>query len=138
MESVTVSRRLDAPVDVVRDRVRDVEGFMRAGGFDEVVVDGDRVELTNRVGIATVSLSLELLDDEAAALAYRQRDGLFETMTSRYTLTPADGGCEVTAHTEFQLDLALVGELMDATVIKRQRRRELNAQFDWLEAQISG
>jgi len=136
MQSVTVSRPLDAPVDAVRERIRDVEPFMRAGGFDGVVVDGDRVELTNRVGIATIELGLELFDDEEAVLAYRQIEGIFERMTSRYTLAPTDGGCEVTASTDFGIDVAFVGDLLDATVIKRQRRRELNAQFDWLEAQF--
>ncbi|MFA9518353.1 hypothetical protein ACERIT_14250 [Halopenitus sp. H-Gu1] len=35
--------------------------------------------------------------------------------------------------TTFALDLALVGAILDATVITRQRRRKLDVQFDWLE-----
>ena len=31
------------------------------------------------------------------------------------------------------LDVPLVGEVLDATVISRQRRAELDAQFDYLE-----
>nr|WP_256335738.1 hypothetical protein [Halopenitus persicus] len=58
-------------------------------------------------------------------------------MTTSYTVTAADGGSEVTATTEFALDVAIVGDVLDATVIKRQRRRELEAQFDWLEAQTA-
>jgi len=32
------------------------------------------------------------------------------------------------------MDVAVVGGLLDATMIGRQRRRELAAQLDWLEA----
>ncbi|SDY75892.1 hypothetical protein SAMN05216564_10994 [Halopenitus persicus] len=66
-----------------------------------------------------------------------QQEGIFEAMTTSYTVTAADGGSEVTATTEFALDVAIVGDVLDATVIKRQRRRELEAQFDWLEAQTA-
>lgn len=132
MESVTVSRHLEAPPDAVRAAISDVEAFMRGGGFDEVVVDEDRIELSNRVGIATLDLELERFDDRESVLAYRQREGIFEEMETRYTVTPRETGCEVTAETAFAIDVVLVGDLMDATVVGRQRRRELNAQFDWL------
>lgn len=139
MDSVTLSRRVAAEPAAVRERVRDVEPFVRAGGFDEVVVDGDRVEITNRVGIATIELTLELFEDPDAVLAYRQREGegVFEEMVTTYTVTPANGGSVVTATTEFAIDVGLVGELLDATVISRQRRREIEAQFDWLEAELA-
>lgn len=139
MDSVTLSRHLNAEPAAVRERIRDVEPLMRAGGFDEVVVDGDRVEITNRVGIATIELGLELFEDPDAVLAYRQREGegVFEEMVTNYTATPGDGGTIVTASTEFAVDVGLVGELLDATVISRQRRREIEAQFDWLEAELA-
>lgn len=139
MNTVTVSRHLDASPEAVRERVSDVEPFVRAGGFDEVLVDGDRIELTNRVGIATIELTLERFDADDAVLAYRQREGIFEEMTTRYTVeSRADGeGCTVAGTTTFAVDVALVGDLMDATVVERQRRRELNAQFDWLEAELA-
>lgn len=138
MNAVTVSRHVDAPPDAVREKVRDVGPFMRAAGFDEVVVDGDRMELENGVGIATIELTLELFEEEGSTLAYRQRDGIFQEMVTRYTVDAADGGSAVTATTEFAIDVALVGGLMDATIIERQRRKELNAQFDWLEAELGG
>jgi ribosome-associated toxin RatA of RatAB toxin-antitoxin module len=133
-----MSRRFDASPDAIHELIHDVGAFMRAGGFDEVVVEDDRIDLTNRVGIATIEVQLEIFDEDDTALSYRQRDGIFEEMTSTYTLTPTDDGCEVTANTEFAIDVALVGDLMDATIIKRQRRRELEAQFDWLESQLDG
>lgn len=138
MNSVTVSKALDASPEAVRERIRDVGPFMRAAEFDEVVVDGDRIELTNGVGIATIELTLELFDEADADLAYRQRDGIFDEMVTRYTVVPTEGGSEVTADTEFQIDVALVGKLMDATIIKRQRRKELNAQFGWLADELEG
>jgi ribosome-associated toxin RatA of RatAB toxin-antitoxin module len=138
MKSVTVSRHFDASPDAVHELIHDVEAFMRAGGFDEVVVEDNRIGLTNRVGIATIELQLEIFAEDDTALSYRQHEGIFEEMTSKYTLTPTDDGCEVTATTDFAIDVALVGDLMDATIIKRQRRRELEAQFDWFESQLDG
>ncbi len=136
METVSVSREIGAPPDAVREKMQDIGPFMRAAGFDEVVVEGDRIDLTNGVGIATIELGLELVDDPDAALAYRQREGIFAEMVTRYTVEPTDSGTAVTAETEFAIDVALVGKLMDATVIKRQRRKELEKQFDWLAAEL--
>ncbi|MBP1988188.1 SRPBCC family protein [Halolamina salifodinae] len=151
METVSVSREITAPPDAVRERMQDVGPFMRAAGFDEVEVDregqspsgsrpqagdGDQIGLTNGVGIATIELSLELVEDPDAALAYRQVEGIFEEMVTRYTVEPTGSGTQVTAETEFAIDVALVGKLMDATVIKRQRRKELEQQFDWLAAEL--
>jgi len=95
------------------------------------------MHLENQVGLATVELGLRLVERDDAALAYEQSEGFFETMTTVYTLESVDGGTEVTASTDFALDLALVGAVLDATVIKRQRRKELEMQFDWLEAQVA-
>lgn len=136
MQSISVSRRVDAPPDRVRAAMADLEGFMLGAGFTEVTVEGDEIHLENRVGLATVTLDLRVVEHADAALAYEQADGMFESMTTEYTVEAVDGGSEITATTEFALDLALVGEILDATVIKRQRRSELEAQFDWLEAQV--
>jgi len=137
MQTVTISRRVDAAPDRVRDLMDDLEGFMLAAGFTDVTVDGDEMHLENQVGLATVELGLRLVERDDAALAYEQSEGFFETMTTVYTLESVDGGTEVTASTDFALDLALVGAVLDATVIKRQRRKELEMQFDWLEAQVA-
>jgi hypothetical protein len=133
MQTVTVTRTLDAPPDEIRDAMLDLEPFTRAAGFDEVDVDGRTIRVANRVGIATIELELAVVDNPDADLAYEQRAGIFESMRTAYTLAPASDGTTVTATTEFALDVAVVGELLDATVIKRQRRKELEAQFDYLE-----
>jgi hypothetical protein len=39
----------------------------------------------------------------------------------------------VRATTEFELGVTVIGDALDSTVIERQRRKELTAQFDWLE-----
>jgi hypothetical protein len=137
MESIAVSQRIDAPPERVRAALDDLEAFMLGAGFTDVVVDGADVHLENQVGFATVELDLRLIDRQGAPLAYEQAEGMFEEMVTVYTLDPADGGTEVTAETEFALDLALVGQVLDATVIKRQRTRELEAQFDWLEDRVA-
>jgi hypothetical protein len=137
MESVSLSRTIEAPESVVADHVLDVGRFMEAAGFDEVVVDGDRVEISNSVGLLTIGLTLEVVDTDAV-LAYRQVDGIFETMETRYTLSGAGSGVTVTAVTEFALDVDLVGSILDGTIISRQRRKELSSQFDYLERVAEG
>ncbi|MFD1686235.1 SRPBCC family protein [Halobellus litoreus] len=132
MTSVSVSRVLDEDVEVVRERMHDVETFLRAAGFDEVRRDDSRVVITNEVGPATIELTLEPFDDPDAELAYRQREGIFEEMVTTYTVTSDQASTTVVAETEFSLDVALVGSVLDSTVIKRQRRRELNAQLAYL------
>ena len=78
-----------------------------------------------------MSLTLELVEVDAA-LALQQREGHFDEMWTRYDVEPVDGGCFVTATTEFELGASVVGDLLDATVIRRQRRKELEAQLDYL------
>lgn len=138
MESITLSRALSAPVEEVRDLVLDVEPFMRAAGFDTVVLDGDSLTIGKGFALASIELDLRLVDDSDAVLAYEQADGIFESMYTEYVLDPTEGGCTLTATTEFELDVDLVGAVLDSTVIRRQRTNELTAQFDYLEAQTEG
>jgi len=132
MQTVTVERTVDAPPEAVRDALSRLEPFVAASGFDEVAVDGDTIAVANEVGVATIELTLELVEDPDADLAYVQTEGIFEEMATSYRVAAAADGALVTATTEFALDVAIVGGVLDATVIKRQRRSELEAQFDWL------
>jgi hypothetical protein len=134
MQSITVSRTIDASPSAVRSKVHDVEPFIRASGFDTVDVDGDTITVANRMGPTTIELTLAVVDDDSSDFAFEQREGLFDEMRTTYTIESTENGCEITATTEFGIDVALVGGLLDATVIKRQRRNELDAQFDWLES----
>lgn len=136
MNAITVSRAVDAPREDVLELVEDAGPFMRSAGFDEVEIDESTLSIRNSVGVATIELDCELVEDDAV-LAYEQRDGIFESMETRYVLDDHEDGTEITATTEFAVDVALVGELLDATVIKRQRRKELEAQFDYLEAELA-
>ncbi|GAA0284468.1 SRPBCC family protein [Halobacterium noricense] len=137
MNEVTETRYIAAPPDAVRDAMADVEAFVESAGFDDVAVDGETIRVANQVGLAEIELELVAVEREGADVAHEQRDGIFEEMWTTYTVEPRAGGdeAEVTAHTEFALDVPLVGDVLDATVIKRQRRKELNAQLDWLEAE---
>ena len=132
MNTVTVSRIIDAPPDAVRESIGRIEPFVAASGVDEVTVEDGLVRVTNLVGIATIELTLELVEATDAALAYEQREGIFEEMRTTYRLARVDGGTEVTATTAFELGVPLLVDALDSTVIERQRRRELEAQFDWL------
>lgn len=133
-----MSRRVAAPPERVREAIRDVEAFMEGAGFTEVSVSGDEVHLENAVGLATVELDVRVVDRPDAALACELVEGFFETLTTVYRVEAVDGESEVTATTEFELDLALVGEILDGTVVKRQRRRELESQLDWLADRFDG
>jgi len=139
METVTLRRTLRAEEERLRAAITDVGAFMRAAGFDEVTVEGDAIHITNHVGLLTIDLELRRFPDAAAVLAYEQVEGIFREMTTTYGLEPEPGGeTTVTARTDFALDRAIVGPILDATVIKRQRRRELTAQFDYLDGLADG
>lgn len=133
MNTITLTRTIDAPPEVVRESIGRTEPFMKASGFDEVTVDDGTLHVANRVGIASIELTLAVVDRPGAVLAYEQREGLFETMRTAYAVRPTAGGTEITATTEFALDVAVVGDVLDSTIIERQRRKELTAQFEWLE-----
>ncbi|MFB6354693.1 MAG: SRPBCC family protein, partial [Halobacteriales archaeon] len=79
----------------------------------------------------------DVVEAPDAVLAYEQRDGIFESMRTRYTLEPVEEGARVTATTEFTLG-GVVGTVLDSTLVMRKRRQELNAQFDYLEEQAAG
>jgi len=136
MQSITVSRRVEGTPERVREAMADLEAFMLGAKFTDVTVEGEAIHLENQVGLATVTLDLRVVEKPGTELAYEQADGFFETMTTEYTVEEVEGGTEITATTDFALDLALVGQILDATVIKRQRRHELESQFDWLEAEV--
>ena len=137
MQTVTVERTVDARPARVRAALGRLEPFVEASGFDEVAVDGDTVTVGNQVGIMTLELTFEVVDDPDADLAYVQTEGLFDEMSTTYTVDPAENGdaAVVTATTEFSLDVPVLGDVLDATVIRRQRRTELESQFDWLQQQ---
>lgn len=134
MQTVSVSRQLDASCSTARDAMLDLEPFMLSAGFDEVTITGDIIDVANQVGPKRIELTLVIVDDSDAILTYEQREGIFEAMRTAYVLTEHANGTEVEATTDFALDVALIGGFLDATVIKRQRRMELDAQFDYLES----
>lgn len=137
METVSVSRSLDASREAIETVMADLRTFMAAAGFDEVTVEGEQFTIENSVGLLTIDLRLGLLDSDAA-LAYEQVEGIFESMETRYVVEERGGTATVTATTEFAVDARLVGPLLDSTIVARQRRRELRKQFDYLEATIEG
>lgn len=136
MQTISLSRDYDTDPEDVRALVEDVKAFTEAGGFDEVDVDGTRIKLRNGVGIATMELTLEIDTEADAALAYRQEEGIFAEMETRYEVEQTATGSRLTGTTSFELDVTLVGDILDATVIKRQRRKEIEAQFDWVEEEL--
>lgn len=137
MKSITVERNLDADLNSIRNLIQDIEPFMLASGFDEVDLQGDRLTVRNDLGFKVIELRLRIVEDETAVLRYEQFEGIFEEMETVYRVDSRDRGATVAATTRFALDIALIGDVLDATVIKRFRRRELNAQFDYLEAELA-
>lgn len=135
MNEVTETRHVAASPDAVRDAMADVAEFVESAGFDDVEVDGETIRVANQIGLAEIELELVAVEREDAAVAHEQREGIFEEMWTTYAVEPrADGDeAEVTARTAFSLDVPVVGDVLDATLIERQRRKELRAQLDWLE-----
>jgi hypothetical protein len=137
MEEVTVTRDLPAPKESVVPLVEDTRSFMDAAGFDAVRVEDETIRIQNRVGLFDVELIVEVVDEDDAVLAYEQVDGIFDEMHTAYHLTASDRGTTISATTRFRaVDLPIVGQVLDATVVKRQRNSELDTQFDWLESQL--
>lgn len=134
MQTVAVSRQIDKSPQSLCAAMQDIEPFMRAGGFDSVAVHGNSIEVSNTIGIAEIELSLQIINDPDDALSYEQVDGIFKEMRTTYTVTGTPETSTVSATTEFALDIGLIGDFLDATIIKRQRKRELNDQFSYLGA----
>lgn len=132
MQTVSVTRVVPGDAERVRELMADLEAFMQSGGFSEASAAGDEIYLRQNLGLGRIELQLDVVDDPDAALAYEQREGVFEEMRTRYELRAVEAGTEVTATTEFALG-GVVGSVLDATIVTRKRRSELNAQFDYLE-----
>lgn len=137
METVSLSRTIGAPEPAVREWVTDLKPFIEAAGFDEVTVEGETVDIANSVGLLTIELTLRVVETDGV-LAYEQVDGIFEEMVTRYALEERGERTEITATTEYALDVDVVGSLLDSTIIARQRRKELSAQFDYLDEKAEG
>ncbi|QSG14130.1 SRPBCC family protein [Halapricum desulfuricans] len=136
METFELQQTVDAPIGDVRAAMLDLEPFMLASGFDEIEIDGDVLEISKALGLLKISLTLRRLDDPESVLAFEQVDGIFESMTTSYSLADRDGQTVVTARTEFALD-APGGSILDGTVVKRQRRKEITGQFEYLRRAVS-
>ena len=132
METVSVSREISGPAESIRELMSDYKSFFEGAGFDEVRVDDNRVEIGNSVGLLSVDLELEVIDTEAD-LAYRQLEGIFKNMQTRFELEEKNGKTAVTATTDFELDANIVGPILDATIVSKQRKKEINKQLDYLE-----
>lgn len=137
METVSMTQTFDATPDAISEQLADKEAYMRAGGFDAVTTDGNHIRIENGVGIATMELEIEFIDREDSELVYQQVEGIFEAMETRVTLEETNNGTEVTMTTDFELGIDLIGGLLDSTVIKRQRKREISNQFEWLERELA-
>lgn len=136
MESVTLTRQFDASPAVLEGAITDVEPFMRAAGFDEVVVAAGSVTLRQSLGLANLELVLVERDDAEGTLAYEQESGIFETMETSYVVDETPDGATVTATTQFSLG-GVAGTVLDSTLVKRQRTREFEKQLDYLETVVS-
>jgi hypothetical protein len=135
METVTVSRRLEATPARIRETIRaDVPAFVRASGFDRVAVDGDQLTVARNIGLATFELTLEERDTPHV-LALEQVDGIFDRMWTEYKVRPDGNGSRVSATTEFTLG-SVLGPVLDGTMIRTRRTEEFEWQFDYLADQL--
>ncbi len=136
METVTEAAELDAPPEAVRECIRaDITRFVEASGFDSVDVEGDVITVSRSIGLATLELTLEVVESDAV-LALDHTEGIFDSMWTEYRVEPNDGGSRVTATTEFTLG-SVLGPVLDAAVIATQRRAEFEDQFEYLGDRLS-
>lgn len=136
MTRVTAERHFDADAGTVRRAIRsDPESFAAAAGFDEVTVTTDRIEFERSLGVASLELVVELDHDADAVLAFDAVSGIFERMRTEYCVEPDGSGALLTAWTDFTLGGALA-TAFDGTLVAKQRKREFEAQFDYLEAAL--
>ena len=137
MPRVRVERRFAAPPETVRSLIeQNQDGLLRASGFESIERDDDRLEVSRRLGFATLSLTLEMDHDADAVVAFEAVDGIFERMRTEYTVEPAGSGTVVRAWTDFTLG-GVAGSALDAPLVSRQRRREFEKQFDFLEERLA-
>lgn len=135
MNSVTVSREIDASPERLREEILDVAPFMESSEFGDVEVRDGRIHITNVVGLfLEIELDLEIVERDDAVLSYEQRSGIFNEMWTTYRVEETDDGSRVTAQTEFELDVDVIGPLLDKSVVKRQRTLELKKQLNYLES----
>lgn len=129
MQEVTVSREVDENPAMIEDAFEDLDAFMRAAGFDDVTVEGDRVTVRRTLGLAELELTLEVIDGDGV-LEYEQVAGMFDEMWTTYRIEDGEP-VTVTATTEFELG-GMIGSALDATLIKRQRTKELESQLAYV------
>lgn len=136
MARVTASRTFASPPNTVRDEIRhDPGSFVDAGGFDSVEVLDDRMRMQRSLGFATLELIVRIDEQADAVLAFDAVDGIFERMRTEYHVEVDDGGSRVTATTDFTLG-GVFGTVLDATLVSKQRKREFEEQFDYLEREL--
>lgn len=135
METVTHSLELPVPPAAVRECIQaDIPGFIEASGFDSIEVDGDHITVSRSIGLATLELTLAVVESDAV-LALEQREGIFDHMWTEYRVEEREGGSRITATTDFTLGNVL-GPVLDSSVIATQRRSEFEDQFEYLAAAL--
>lgn len=135
METVTKRRSLAASPAAVRELITgDVPAFIRASGFDDVTVADGCYTVSRDIGMATFELTLAPIDGDAV-LEFKQIDGLFEEMWTAYRVDDTPEGCTLSAETEFTMG-GVLGPVLDATLIERQRTKEFELQFDYVETEL--
>ena len=136
MTRVTADRDLSASPETVRRLLeRDHCELVRAAGFDTVESHGQTITFGRSLGFSTLELTVELDPDADAVVAFDAVDGIFESMRTEYHVAEATSGSRVTAWTTFTLGGAL-GAVLDGSLVAAQRRREFEAQFDYLESNL--
>lgn len=132
METVTAERVVNAAPERVRRAIQNIKAFLLAAGYDEVSVDDGEIYIKNSLGLATIELYLEVDTDATEALRFEQVEGIFESMETTYSIDAEDNGTRVIARTDYALG-GIPGTVLDSTLVARQRKREFEKQFAYLE-----
>jgi hypothetical protein len=126
MRTVRTVSGFDASVPGLRGVLANVELFLDAAGF-ETRRDGVHLEVSGWSAVGGRTLTIEIVRDDEAVLAYRHVAGPLETMRTRYLVDKTGGRARLGIETAFEPPSDAPGALVDERAIERRHHRELDA-----------
>lgn len=136
MRTVRTVSGFDASVLGLRGVLANVELLLDAAGF-ETRRDGVQLRLSGWSAVDGRTLTIEIVRDDEAVLAYRHVAGPFEAMHTRYLVDRRGGRARLGIETAFEPPSDGPGSLVGEEAIDRRHHRELDAVGSLLDAASS-
>jgi hypothetical protein len=126
MKTIALSREFDVSSDALRSVLADVELLFDTAGCD-VRRDGVDLLVSNWIDTDRSELAIRIIRHAGGVLAYKQIDGPFETMQTRYMIDSKDDGTRLSIQTAYETTLDDREAFINEQEIERQRCREFEA-----------